>query len=693
MKQFKQWTGSLFVRILGIAAVCIIVPMLIAMGIVGYNVSRSYEQVTIQSLNSIVEEKVKELGIIVRAKQTAADAMVEDPYVVDYFNNLNKNGTTNQAQFERIQDNLTDKLQEANGLYENIFFTHAGKIYMDGIGGKSQNHVLQASTDPWYPLVQKQPGPFISDIMTSPVSGQPVIVVGDVVGGNMEDTPAAKTSTDGEPDIFGMPLSVNVLLKEVVQHSQNDLLNTLVLNKSGDVVASSNAAQIMKVNFAKLDTGGMYKQMQTSESGSGLITLDGVRYIASFQKDDQIGLDIVTMQPISVYMDRVKSMIGLMVLITVISLIVALLILFLIVRNIIRPVQLVSTQLEQMAQGDYSNELPEKYQRMSGETGQLVRTLAKMQTTTRDMIYRVAEEVRTLRAINHRTNETFRDTATHIKNVSATTQNMSAGMEQTAASAQEISASTREFETAIDTIASGAHQGAERATAINERAGTLKQRLEDSIAITSKSYYEIKTGLDEAMAKSRSVEMIQALSDSILQITKQTNLLALNASIEAARAGEAGKGFSVVASEIRLLADASRETVNQIQQIASEVVESVGSLQQYSSRLMALLTGEIAADYGMMRETSENYIQDAGDIDKMVSEFSATSQQLSASVQNLAQAIHEIALSNNESADNTEEIAAEAQRIMQHATEVTEEVRKTSDSAERLSTLVDHFKF
>ncbi|MFD1887188.1 methyl-accepting chemotaxis protein [Paenibacillus wenxiniae] len=692
MNRIKQWSGSLFARILGIAAVCIIVPMLIAMMIVGYKVSQSYEQSTMQSLSSIVTEKVKELSIITEGQQSAADAMVEDPYVVDYFANLDASGTTNQTQYERIEDNIADKLQEADGLYENIFFTHAGKIYMDGIDGKSVNHELKAATDPWYPAVQKKPGPFVSDIMTSPVSGQAVIVIGDVIGGNL-DTEVARNNTSGDPDIFGMPLNVNNLLKEVVQQNSKDMLDTVVLNRAGEVVASSDKSQIMKVNFAKLNTEGMYQQMQNADSGSGFVTLNGVRYMASFQKDAVLGLSVVTMQPVSVYMNQVQSMIWLMLLITVISVIVALLILFFIVRSIIRPVRLASAHLEQMAKGDYSNELPEKYQRANGETGQLIRTLASMQKTTRGAIYQVSEEVNTLRAINHRTTEAFRETAERIESVSATTQNMSAGMEQTAASTQEISASTREFETAIDTIASGAHQGAERATAINERAGTLKQRLEDSIAVTGKAYYQIKEGLDQALEQSRSVEMIKSLGDSILQITKQTNLLALNASIEAARAGEAGKGFSVVASEIRVLADASRETVSQIQGIANEVVDSVSSLQEYSARLMSLLTGEIAADYEMMRQTSDNYINDAGDIDKMVSEFSATSQQLSASVQNLAQAIHEIALSNNESADNTEEIAEEAQRIMDRATEVTGEVRKTSDSAERLSTLVHQFKF
>ena len=77
--------------------------------------------------------------------------------------------------------------------------------------------------------------------------------------------------------------------------------------------------------------------------------------------------------------------------------------------------------------------------------------------------------------------------------------------------------------------------------------------------------------MNEINGASKEIDKIIA---TINEIASQTNLLALNASIEAARAGEHGRGFAVVAEEIRTLADQSRESTEQINQIVNTLIDN-----------------------------------------------------------------------------------------------------------------------
>ncbi|NGZ77615.1 methyl-accepting chemotaxis protein [Saccharibacillus alkalitolerans] len=373
--------------------------------------------------------------------------------------------------------------------------------------------------------------------------------------------------------------------------------------------------------------------------------------------------------------------------------VVSFVLLFFIVRGIVRPIQAAVSQLNRMADGNFTTRLPEQYLTRSDETGTLSRAVDRMHDSAHELLAAVSKEAAELKNATEIAEQKFIRMEESLRQVSATTELMAAGMQQTAASAEEIDASTQEFERAVGSIAKRAEEGAEQAGKVSGRAMEAQENLSQSVEATTKVYNEVKAELDQALEESHSVSMIRELADSILQIAQQTNLLALNASIEAARAGDAGRGFAVVAEEIRKLADASKQSVEQIHTVTERVVGSVDNLQTHSGRLLQLMTTEIAADYQMMQSNAEAYLQDALYIENMVSDFSATSEQLSASVQNLSKAISEIAAANGEAAEGTETIFAQASDVLETSGEVAVQAHRTGDSSQRLEGIASRFRF
>jgi methyl-accepting chemotaxis protein len=255
-----------------------------------------------------------------------------------------------------------------------------------------------------------------------------------------------------------------------------------------------------------------------------------------------------------------------------------------------------------------------------------------------------------------------------------------------------MTATSTEIETAIETIADKASKGLMTANEISKRATTLKENAVSSQKTAHNIYKETEAALKDAIQQSKEVEQINILSDSILQITAQTNLLALNASIEAARAGEAGRGFAVVADEIRKLAENSKKTVSEIQRTTDTVVISVQNLSDNSRKILDFIDTKVMKDYEVLVQTGEQYNNDAYMIDDIVTELSATTQELSASMQNMIKAINEIAASSTEEADGISQIAHSSSDVAGKAKEVLDCARKTNESTVKLVSLVSRIK-
>ena len=361
-------------------------------------------------------------------------------------------------------------------------------------------------------------------------------------------------------------------------------------------------------------------------------------------------------------------------------------------NDIVNPLDAATGHLGLMASGDFTMNVQPVFLARKDEIGNLTKAEDRLQSSMRELVGKIRKESDDVENIVESINKDVIELNNNIEGVSATTEELSASMEETAASAEEMAATSQEIEKAVQAISQKSQEGAVHANEISERADKTKE----NIQVSQKKAYEIFKGtkgeLEKAIEESKVVEKITVLSESIMQITSQTNLLALNAAIEAARAGEAGRGFSVVAEEIRKLAEQSKDTVVEIQEITSKVTGAVDKLSSSSNKLLTFVSKDVDKDYKGMLVVADKYSEDANYISSLVTEFSSTSEELLASLTDVLRTIDGVAEAASEGASGTTDIANKVSDVNDQSNAVLEKSKKTRKSAEILKQVVEKFK-
>lgn len=236
---------------------------------------------------------------------------------------------------------------------------------------------------------------------------------------------------------------------------------------------------------------------------------------------------------------------------------------------------------------------------------------------------------------------------------------LSASLQEIAAAVSNIRENANKADVNAVELAEASQEMVTYADEMNQRASKLENTAIDNKKSMSHIIGESIAKLEKAMEDSKKVERVNDLTNEILSISSQTNLLALNASIEAARAGEAGKGFAVVADEIRQLADSSRETADNIQEINRMVVVAVKELIDSSDDIVKYITETIMQDYDGFVDSGKQYYEDAAYVNGVVSHFYEMSDQIKVVVENIAKTVDSIAAAMEGNAGRIAEAAQE----------------------------------
>lgn len=474
-----------------------------------------------------------------------------------------------------------------------------------------------------------------------------------------------------------------------------------LIGTGGTIIGHKNNELVMNMsNFIKeSETDKQYaelavhlKKMIAGEAGFGAYWFMGDKKFMGYAPVVSTGWSVAITAPESEVMAGLKKTTIAIIVFSVIFFVIGMGIVFVVASKVANPVREVSKLMDVMASGDFTAQTPEKLLKSKDETGRLAASLKRMQESLRNIVRGVITESDSVNAAVSTVEKNMTSLSDQVTDISANTEELSAGMEETAATTEEMMATSHEIEHAIENIAVRAQDGAASASEISKKAAGIKTDITAAQQSANVLFENTKVSLGKSIEDSKAVDQINVLAESILQITSQTNLLALNAAIEAARAGEAGRGFAVVADEIRKLADDSKHTVSKIQESTKVVVDSVKSLTYEAEKALKFIETDVGRDYQKMIATADEYVNDAQFMNDLVTDFSATSEELLASMQSMIKAIGEVTTAANEGAIGTTNIAANSSTVALSASEVLKESEVSRESTMRLKEMVTQFK-
>ncbi|MBL0385318.1 methyl-accepting chemotaxis protein [Tumebacillus sp. ITR2] len=360
----------------------------------------------------------------------------------------------------------------------------------------------------------------------------------------------------------------------------------------------------------------------------------------------------------------------------------------LIARTITKPIQRLQALMAQARGGDLT---VAGIVKSKDEIGRLTADFNEMILGFNGVVLTLNETAVSLAASAEQLNATTNQTSHATNEITNAIQDMSQGAEVQMRGAEETNSTMRQMSEGLQRVAESANLATESSSVATRESETGASAVHKAV--------EQMTSIRETVGMS--AELVQALGERsrevgqvvelITEVANQVNLLALNAAIEAARAGEHGKGFSVVADEVRQLAEQSRGAATSIHTIIEEMQRNT------DQAVLAMQAGTAEVEKGMeaVQQAGESFtriLSMTQDVASQIEDVSASVEEMSAGSEEIASSVDYMADIANQSAQNSQMVVAASQEQLASVEEVANSTAQLSQMAVELQEMIARFK-
>lgn len=353
---------------------------------------------------------------------------------------------------------------------------------------------------------------------------------------------------------------------------------------------------------------------------------------------------------------------------SIFSLVIISVLLVLFIKRLLSPISDLVKECQYLSEYDMTREIRSDYK---GEFKALADAMTTLQQNNKsllkqvqDICYSISLSFDAVSESTHSISSMIQETTAALTESSHNIDEQSREMGELASSGEHLDTQVSEMTQAINCSSDEGHVVKSHTLKSNEALQVLKERF----SLTTEGFVVLSNQMEALYKASDQIVMI---IETIRSIAGQTNLLALNASIEAARAGEQGRGFSVVAEEIRKLAEESASSVKEIDEIIKAIVAHIQSSNEVAAEQRKLIGNaddmvkETLAQYTLTEQSINHMLSGIHALNRLLGEIHQVQKQVKSGTEVVnrlsldnAKRIEEIAMSAEEETTNIEEISA-----------------------------------
>lgn len=345
-----------------------------------------------------------------------------------------------------------------------------------------------------------------------------------------------------------------------------------------------------------------------------------------------------------------------------------------------------------LAEGNFTIELSEKSLKRKDEIGDLAKGIERMRKELTILIKKIMENSQDMSASSEELFATMEEFTAMEHNIDNGIKNINFGIQETSAASEEICASIEEVDSSINVLTNKAVEGSNNANVTKIRIEEMQNKSLDSLKEIETLFSEKEEKIMKAIKEGEVVENIRVMADTIADISEQTNLLALNAAIEAARAGEQGKGFSVVAEEVRQLAEQSSEAVESIKNTILQVQTAFNNLSNNSNEVLLFIKERLNPKFEEMIQVGKENYMDVEFVSKMSYEIAEMSKEILATMDQVSRAVESMANTAQKSSQETDGIMNNITETSKAIDEITLTAQSQSQLSQDLNEMIQKFK-